>query len=90
MLVDVYNSHAEEIQHLRNSNIPVDRAGISPSRTLCIFVDEELRTMTILHRLRFTLYLLRHRTDPNYLAIMVLVHTTTRQLIHEVWRKEPQ
>lgn len=46
--------------------------------------------MTILHRLRFTLYLLRHRTDPNYLAIMVLVHTTTRQLIHEVWRKEPQ
>lgn len=46
--------------------------------------------MTILHRLRFTLYFLRHRTDPNYLAIMVLVHTTTRQLIHEVWRKEPQ
>lgn len=36
--------------------------------------------MTILHR---------HRTDPNHLAIMALVHTNTRQLIHEVWRKEP-
>lgn len=41
--------------------------------------------MTILHRLRFTFYFLQHRTDPNHLAVMALVHTNTRQLIREVW-----
>lgn len=44
--------------------------------------------LTVLHRLRFTIHFLRHRTDPNYLAVMALVHTNTRQLIYEVWRKE--
>lgn len=46
--------------------------------------------MAILHRLRFTIHFLRRRTDPNYLAIMALAHTNTRQLIYEVWRKEPR
>lgn len=35
------NEHKTIACQWRNSNIPVDRAGISPSRTLCIVVDEE-------------------------------------------------